>query len=108
MRAELHGEDPGPPTPQPELFSLYEEKARRGRPGLVTDPGPHGRVERHTVDHVDEFCPYVQILDVLVPQLGDQVVEVLRMFDVPSVEQVIAVPVISSDWVPQRSAVRRP
>ena len=34
--------------------------------------------------------------------------EVLRKFDVPSVEQVIAVPKISFDRVPQRSAVRRP
>ena len=35
-------------------------------------------------------------------------VEVLRKLDVPSVEQVIAVPMISLDRVPQRSAVRRP
>ena len=34
--------------------------------------------------------------------------EVLRKFDVPSVDQVIAVPRISFDRVPQRSAVRRP
>ena len=34
--------------------------------------------------------------------------EVLRKPDVPSVEQVIAVPEISLDWVPQRSAARRP
>ena len=40
--------------------------------------------------------------------MGDQVVEVLRKFDVPSVEQVIAVPMNSFDRVPQRSAVRRP
>ena len=31
-RDELHGQDPGPPFPQPELFSLYEE-ARRGAAG---------------------------------------------------------------------------
>ena len=39
---------------------------------------------------------------------GDQVVEVLRMLDVPAMEQVIAVPKISFDRVPQRSALRRP
>ena len=44
----------------------------------------------------------------LVPQMGDQVVEVLGKFDVPSVEQVIGVPMVSFDRVPQRSAVRRP
>ena len=32
----------------------------------------------------------------------------LRKLDVPAVEQVIAVPVISLDQVPQRSALRRP
>ena len=38
----------------------------------------------------------------------DRVMEVLRKLDVPSVEQVIAVPKISLDRVPQRSAIRRP
>ena len=38
---------------------------------------------------------------------GDQVVEVLRMLDVPVIEQVIAVPKIFLDRVPQRSALRR-
>ena len=38
----------------------------------------------------------------------DRVMEVLRKLDVPSVEQVIAVPEISLDWVSQRSAARRP
>ena len=63
---------------------------------------------QHIGEHVAEICPNVPILDVLVPQLGDQVLEVLRKFDVPSVEQVLAVPKISFDQVPQRSAVRRP
>ena len=39
---------------------------------------------------------------------GDQVVEVLRKLDIPAVEQVVAVPMISSDRVLQRSAIRRP
>ena len=67
---------------------------------------PQPGVQRHTLEHVVEICPYVPILDVPVPQMGDQVVEVLRRFDVPAVEQVIAVPKISLDRVPQRSAVR--
>ena len=74
----------GIPTPQPQLFSLYEEEP--------------GGVRRS----------HVPILDVPVPQMGDQVVGVLRKFDVPSVEQVIAVPMISFDRVPQRSATRCP
>ena len=39
-----------------------------GRPGSVTDPAPQGRVERHTAAHID-ILPFVQILDVPVPQL---------------------------------------
>ena len=96
-----------PSTPQLELFSLFEEEPGGG-PGSVADPAPQGRVERHTGEHVDEICPRVPILDVPVPLLGDQVVDVLRMLDVPSVEQVIAVPRISFDCFPQRSAVRHP
>ena len=51
----------------------------------------------------------VQILDVPVPPLGNQVEEVLQKIDTPSlVEQVIAVPKISLDPVPQRSVNRCP
>ena len=43
--------------------------------------------------------------------MGNQVVEVLQKFDTASMADpvlVIAVPKISFDWVPQRSAVRGP
>ena len=104
-RDELYGDDPGPShSPAGALQPLR----RRARRSAVTDPAPQGRVVRHTGEHVGEICPHVPILDVPVPQMGDQVVVVLRNFDLPSVEQVIAVPKISFDWVPQRSAVRRP
>ena len=50
-----------------------------------------------------------QILDVPVPQTGNQVVEFVQKIDAPSlVEQVIAVPKISLDRIPQRPANRRP
>ena len=65
-------------------------------------------MERHTGEHIDEICLYVPDLDVPVAQMGGQVVEVLRKFDTPSVEQVVAAPEISFDRVPQRSAVRLP
>ena len=52
--------------------------------------------------------PYVQILDVPVPQLGGRVVDLLREIHTPAlVEQVIAVPKISLDSAPQRSVCRR-
>ena len=95
------------PTTEAPSSPASEEEARGGRPGSVTDIAQQGQFVRHTGEHVDEICPHVPILDVPVPQMGDQVVEVLRKFDVPSVKQVIAVP-ISFDFVPQRSAVCRP
>ena len=43
-----------------------------------------------------------QILDVLVPQMEDQLVEFMRGLDTATPEQVIAVPEISQDRIPQR------
>ena len=51
----------------------------------------------------------MQILDVPVPQVGDQVVEFLQKIDAPALdEQFIAVPKISLNRISQRSACRRP
>ena len=55
------------------------------------------------MEQLADVVPMVQLLDSPGLQRG----EVLRKFDVPSVEQVIAVPMISLDGVPQRSALRR-
>ena len=43
-----------------------------------------------------------QILDVPVPQMRDQLVEFMNMLDTATPEQVIAVPKISQDRIPQR------
>ena len=85
-------------TPPPQaFFQLYdEEDAVWGlRPGSLSDPVPQGRVERHVVEHMVETCPFVQILDAPVPQLGNQVLELLqKIVSSSSVEpvQVIDVP----------------
>ena len=89
-----------------DLFSGDGRPAGGERPAALLEPRPQPGVLRHTLEHVVEICPYVPILDVRVPQMGDQVVEVLRRFDVTAVEQVIAVPKIFLDRVTQRSAVR--
>ena len=78
------------------------------RPAALLEPWLQVGVVRHTGEHIGEICPNVPILDVPVPQMRGQVVEVVRKFDTPSVEEVIAVPEISFDRVPQRSAVRLP
>ena len=91
------------PSPEPELFDLFEE------PNLLLEPQrPQGRVQRNTVVHIVDVSPFLQILDVRVPQMGDQLVEFMKMHDAQSlVEQVIAVPKISSDRIPQRFLDRR-
>ena len=101
-------------TPPPQaFFQLYdEEDAEWGlRPGSIFDPVPQGRVERHVVEHRIETYPFVQILDAPVPQLGNQVLELLQKIVSSSfVEpvQVIEVPKIFPDRVPQRIVERRP
>ena len=99
------------PPPQ-AFFQLYdEEDAVWGvRPGSVFDPVPQGRVEWHVVEHRIETCPFVQILDAPVPQMGNQVLLLLQKIVSSLVEpvQVIEVPKIFPDRVPQRLVERRP
>ena len=78
------------------------------RPTPPAEVRPLPGVQRHTAAHIEDIVPYVQILDVPVPQLEDRVVDLLREIDAPAlVEQVIAVPKISLDRVLQRSVCRR-
>ena len=88
----------------PELFQLFEEEPGGGRPAPLSEvAGWQERVERHTTEHTADICLFVQILDVLVPQTGAQLVKFLRFLDAQSpVEQVIDVPKISEDSIQQR------
>ena len=116
-----------PPTLQPEFFSLYEEepggvrpgsralaavrgRPRGGRPEAFAELRPQERVQRDTVEQLANFAPMVQILDALVPQMGDQLVEVLKIksYDTPIPEQVIEVPKISSSSSRSRRVLRAP
>ena len=77
-------------TEAPSPGILQEDAKEGARPGSVTDPVPHGRVVRHTVEH-----------------RIDQVVELLQKIVTASLVepvQVIAVPKISLDRISQRSA----
>ena len=65
-------------------------------------------MERHHGEHIDEICPFVPILDVPEPQMGAQVVEFMHAIDTAIPEQVIEVPRLSPDRIPQRSLDRRP
>ena len=74
------------------------------RLGVLAEPRPQERVLWYTVEHVVDLvrvAPMVQILDAPVPQMVDQLQDVMRFFDSPlSVpEQVIEVPKILLDDV---------
>ena len=108
-RSTTRYDDRGPLSPQPELFQLYEDEPGGSRPACLVAPrGPQEKVQQCTVEQLADVVPMVQILDTPGLLGGDQVVEVLRLLDVPAIEQAIAVPKISLDRVPQRSAARCP
>ena len=66
------------------------------------------RVQRHATEHLADLAPLVQILDALVPQMGGDVTDTLRILDFPIAEQVIEVPKISCSPCPSRSLVLEP
>ena len=63
----------------------------------------------HIVDLV-RVAPMVQVLDAPVPQMAEQLPDIIRFFGtlVPDPEQVIEVPKILPEDVPIRKAVREP
>ena len=95
-----------------EYYELSDEDvvpARGSRPPCLGEPrGPQERDLQRTVEQIAVYAPTVQILDAPVPQLVEQLPDVLRFFDkfatVP--EQVIAVPKIFIESVPPRAFLR--
>ena len=93
------------PPPEPELFDLFEEPGG-GRPDLLLEPqGPQAGIQRHTMEHIADVVPMVQILDIPVSLGADQLVEVGRHLDFLIPEQVIEVPKISLDMAQRRRMV---
>ena len=103
----------GQTTPPPRVastvhFNLFDDgDVLAARPTPLVEVQPLPGVQRHAAAHIEDIVPYVQILDVPVPQSGDRVVDLLREIDAPAlVEQVIAVPMISLDrWKCRRSSL---
>ena len=97
-----------------ESDELYDAKGLMtppsSRPTPLDEVRPQGRVQRHTVEQRIEHSPYVQILDAPVPQMVEQLVDVLQLFDalIPVAEQVIDVPKIFIERIPPRTSVREP
>ena len=103
---------PPPQVAGTEYFELSDEDvvpARGSRPPCLGEPrGPQERDLPRTVEQIAVYAPMVQILDAPVPQLVEQLPDVLRFFDLllPVPEQVIEVPKILLDDVPARTVVR--
>ena len=75
------------------------------RPPPLVDVMPSSRFHRHIMEDLGELAPSVQLLDLPVPQMVDQPVDILKIIAMllPAVdEQVIDVPKIIQDSTPQR------
>ena len=79
-----------------------------GHPCLGEPRGPQARIQQRTMEQLADVVPMVQILDFPVPQMVEQLPDVMRFFDflLPVPEQVIEVPKILLDDVPMRTALR--
>ena len=93
-----------------EFFDVFDEELGGGWPPPLSEvAGPQERVQRHAVQQIEDFVPLVQIRDGPVPQMVDQLVDVLKIFDRGLSEQVIEVPKVTlQDVVPHRAALREP
>ena len=95
------------------FFELFDEDTAGLRPGVLAEPRPQERVQRHTMEHIVDFvccAPMVQILDAPVPQTLEQLPDVLQFFGtlLTDSEQVIEVPKILLEDVPVRAVLRDP
>ena len=95
-----------------ELFSLYEDDLGAARPDRLAGVRPQERITRRTVEQIVDSSPGLSIIDVPVPQMVDQLVDVLNIIErsVPAVaEQVIEVPkILLQDQIPQRTVLCEP
>ena len=98
-------------SPQPELFSFYEEEPGGSRlDSIATLSAPQERDLRRTVQQIVDAVPLVPFLDDPAPQMVEQLPDVLRFFRAvsPDPEQVLKVPKILPEDVSLRTAVREP
>ena len=104
-RDVLHGpapEDAPPRAASTVYFNLDDDEGvLAARPDRLYEVRPQPGVLRRTAkQNVDVFT--YPLLDVLMPQMGDQLVEVLRKIDSRSSHLAIEVPKIFLDIIPQR------
>ena len=84
----------------------------RGRPAPLSEVAGWQdivvRVVRHVMEDLGSVNPFVQILDLPVPQMVGDVADTLRILDRPIAEQVIEVPTFSCSPCPSRSPIPEP
>ena len=78
---------------------------RRRQASLAEPQGLQVELERHVAEQVHD-APVAPILDAPVPQMVDQIADVLKFCDISVPEQVIDVPKISQDSIPRRTVLR--
>ena len=80
------------------------------RPDRLVDVRPQERVQQHPVDQIVDTAPALPILDLSVPLMCEQLVDVLRFFDTLCLvaEQVIDVPKSILEDIPARRLCREP
>ena len=76
------------------LFDLYDEDTEGARPVRLVDVRPQGRVPRRTVEQIADSVPVVPLLHVPVPQPVNSVVDVLKIIDMVSLQDVDPIPVL--------------
>ena len=93
----------------------FTAKIRKTPPPAGSQPAPLPEVadrqvclERHVMEDLGSVCPFVQILDLPVPQMVDHVADALRILDLPMAEQVFEVPKISCSPCLSRSLIPGP
>ena len=112
-RDVLHGQVPEHPTAQAagtQYFAMDvdEVPATGSRPDRLAGVRPQ-RVQQHSADQIVDTAPALPILDVPVPLMGEQLVDVLRFFDtLCPVAEVIDVPKIPLEDIPARRLCREP
>ena len=107
VRGEAHSQVPQEPGTQ--HFFLDDDSVLElggARPDRLADVRPQEQVQRHIVHQiVDAASP---TLDVPVPLREDQLMAVLKSYDFPFLEQVIAVTKISSPSRSSRTVLSEP
>ena len=87
-------------------FDLYDEYTEGARPDRLVGVRPQERDQRHTVEQIVDTALIVPSLDVPVPQMANQLLEVCRQLDTPIPERVIEVTKICSFRQSHRRRVR--